>query len=143
MSRIPSVMNHNFSQVPRAEIPRSSFDRSHGLKTTFNSGYLVPVFVDEALPGDTFTLNVTAFARLATPLHPVMDNIFLNSFFFFVPYRGLESLSLRQVTVSYSLKACKTLILHAFLFLVLSHKVSICINFCYLTGYPLLDFKNG
>jgi len=47
------------------------------------------------------------------------------------------------VTVSYSLKACKTLILHAFLFLVLSHKVSICINFCYLTGYPLLDFKNG
>ena len=51
--------------------------------------------------------------------------------------------TLRQVTVSYSLKACKTLILHAFLFLVLSHKVSICINFCYLTGYPLLDFKNG
>ena len=58
-------------------------------------------------------------------------------------YRGFESLPLRQVTVSYSLKACKTLILHAFLFLVLSHKVSICINFCYLTGYPLLDFKNG
>lgn len=87
MARIPSVMSHSFSQVPKAEIPRSSFDRSHGLKTTFNSGYLVPIFVDEALPGDTFTLNMTAFARLATPLHPVMDNIFLNTFFFAVPYR--------------------------------------------------------
>ncbi|QXP08369.1 MAG: major capsid protein [Arizlama microvirus] len=87
MARMPSVMNHNFSQVPKAEIPRSSFDRSHGLKTAFNSGQLIPIFVDEALPGDTFSLNMTAFARLATPLHPVMDNIFLNTFFFAVPYR--------------------------------------------------------
>lgn len=87
MSRIPSVMSHSFSQVPKAEIPRSSFDRSHGLKTTFDAGYLVPIFVDEALPGDTFTCNMTAFARLATPLHPIMDNIFLNTFFFAVPYR--------------------------------------------------------
>lgn len=87
MSKIPSVMSHTFSQVPKAEIPRSSFDRSHGLKTAFDSGYLVPIFVDEALPGDTFTLNMTAFARLATPLHPFMDNVFLNSFFFAVPYR--------------------------------------------------------
>lgn len=87
MSRIPSVMTHSFSQVPKAEIPRSSFDRSHGLKTTFNSGLLVPIFVDEALPGDTFSCNLTAFARLATPLHPVMDNIFMNTFFFAVPLR--------------------------------------------------------
>lgn len=82
-----SVMSHTFSQVPRAEIPRSSFDRSSGHKTTIDSGYLYPIFVDEALPGDTFTLNMSAFARLATPLHPFMDNVFMNTFFFFVPYR--------------------------------------------------------
>ncbi|AXH73235.1 MAG: major capsid protein [Microviridae sp.] len=87
MSKMPSIMSHDFSRVPRAEIPRSSFDRSHGLKTTFDSGYLVPIFIDEALPGDTFNLNMTGFARLATPLHPFMDNIFMNTFFFFVPYR--------------------------------------------------------
>ena len=82
-----SVMSHSFSQVPKAEIPRSSFDRSSGHKTTIDSGYLYPIFVDEALPGDTFTLNMSAFARLATPLHPFMDNVFMNTFFFFVPYR--------------------------------------------------------
>lgn len=84
---IPSVMNHDFSRVPRAEIPRSSFDRSCGLKTAFNAGFLIPVFVDEALPGDTFALNMTGFARLATPLHPFMDNVYFNSFFFSVPIR--------------------------------------------------------
>ena len=89
MARMPSVMTHDFSRIPRAEIPRSSFDRSHGLKTTFDAGYLIPVFVDEALPGDTFNLDMTAFGRLATPLRPFMDNIFLNSFFFFVPLRLL------------------------------------------------------
>jgi len=82
-----SVMKHMFSQVPQADIPRSSFNRSCGLKTTFDSGYLVPVLVDEALPGDTFNLNMTAFARMATPLHPFMDNVFLDSFFFSVPVR--------------------------------------------------------
>jgi len=87
MSRMPSVMTHQFSMVPRADIPRSSFDRSHGLKTSLNSGYLVPIFVDEALPGDTFNVNMTGFARLATPLHPYMDNAFFNSFFFAVPLR--------------------------------------------------------
>lgn len=80
---------HNFATVPKAEIPRASFDRSHGLKTTFNSGYLVPVFVDEVLPGDTFNLRMTTFARLSTPKYPVMDNMFLDSFFFFVPLRLL------------------------------------------------------
>lgn len=82
-----SVMTHSFSQVPKAEIPRSSFDRSSGHKTTIDSGYLYPIFVDEALPGDTFSLNMSAFARLATPLHPFMDNVFMNTFFFFVPLR--------------------------------------------------------
>lgn len=82
-----SVMQHNFSQVPRANIPRSQFNRSCGLKTTFDSGYLVPIFVDEALPGDTFNLNMSAFARLATPIHPFMDNLHMDSFFFAVPIR--------------------------------------------------------
>lgn len=82
-----SVMTHQFSQVPKVEIPRSSFNRSCGLKTTFDSGYLVPVFVDEALPGDTFNLNMTAFTRMATPIHPFMDNMFMDSFFFAVPIR--------------------------------------------------------
>ena len=82
-----SHMQHQISQVPKAEIPRSSFDRSHGYKTTFDAGYLIPVFVDEALPGDTFNLNMSAFARLATPIKPVMDNMFLSSFFFAVPIR--------------------------------------------------------
>ena len=86
-----SVMQHVFSQIPSADIPRSSFDRTHGYKTTFNSGYLVPVYVDEALPGDTFTLDMTAFARMATPIYPIMDNLFLDTFFFFVPYRLLWS----------------------------------------------------
>lgn len=82
-----SVMSHNFSQIPRAEIPRSVFRRDHGYKTTFNAGYLVPVFVDEALPGDTMNLKMTAFARLATPIFPIMDNMFVETFFFSVPYR--------------------------------------------------------
>lgn len=82
-----SHMSHQFSQVPHAEIPRSSFNRSHGLKTTFDSGYLVPIFVDEALPGDTFTLRTAGFSRLATPIFPVMDNMFMETFFFAVPLR--------------------------------------------------------
>ncbi|AXH74069.1 MAG: major capsid protein [Microviridae sp.] len=84
-----SVMVHQFSQVPKAEIPRSSFDRSHGHKTTFDGGYLVPIYVDEVLPGDTFSLSMTVFARLATPLHPIMDNLMMDAFFFAVPQRLL------------------------------------------------------
>ena len=84
---MPSVMSHQFSQVPSAEIPRSSFNRSHGYKTTLDAGYVVPVFMDEALPGDTFNLKMTAFARLATPIHPFMDNMFMSSFYFAVPIR--------------------------------------------------------
>lgn len=85
----PSVMRHQFSRVPSASIPRSSFNRSHGYKTTFDAGWLIPIFVDEALPGDTFNLSMTGFARLATPIKPIMDNIFLDSFFFAVPIRLL------------------------------------------------------
>ena len=82
-----SVMKHQFSQVPKAQIQRSKFNRSHGLKTTFDGGYLVPIFVDEVLPGDTFNLSMTGFARMATPIFPIMDNLFMETFFFFVPNR--------------------------------------------------------
>jgi len=77
--------------IPRADIPRSSFQIQTAHKTTFDSGYLIPVYVDEVLPGDTFNLKMTAFARMATPLFPVMDNMYLDSFFFFVPNRLLWS----------------------------------------------------
>lgn len=84
-----SVMSHQFARVPSTNIPRSSFDRSHGYKTTFDAGYLVPIFVDEALPGDTFNVRMSAFARLATPIFPVMDNMRMETFFFAVPKRLL------------------------------------------------------
>ena len=75
------------SQVPKADINRSSFNRSHGLKTTFDVDKLVPIFVDEVLPGDTHKLNTNIFARLATPINPIMDNMYLDTFYFFVPMR--------------------------------------------------------
>jgi hypothetical protein len=84
-------MSHQFSQAPTADIPRSSFNRSHGYKTTFDAGYLIPVYVDEALPGDTITLNPTMFARLNTPIYPIMDNMFLDVHFFSVPVRQIWS----------------------------------------------------
>ena len=82
-----SVMSHQFSQVPSANIPRSSFDRSHGYKTTFDAGNLIPIYCDEALPGDTFNLKLTGFSRLATPIFPIMDNMFMDTHFFAVPIR--------------------------------------------------------
>jgi len=89
MHRNPSVMQHQFSRVPQADIERSTFDRSHGHKTTFDAGYLVPIFVDEALPGDTFSVSMTGFARLATPIFPIMDNMKMDTHFFAVPVRLL------------------------------------------------------
>lgn len=82
-----SRSGHKFSQVPQATIQRSSFKRNHGYKTTFDGGFLIPIFLDEALPGDTFNLRMQAFVRLATPLKPIMDNLWLDTFFFAVPYR--------------------------------------------------------
>ena len=78
---------HTFSRAPQAAIPRSKFNRSHGIKTTFDEGYLVPILADEMLPGDTFNLRLHAFARMSTPIFPIMDNLYLESFFFAVPYR--------------------------------------------------------
>ena len=82
-----SASAHNFAMVPKADIPRSKFSMQKTLKTTFDSGYLVPIMCEEVLPGDTFNVNVTMFGRLATPIFPVMDNLHLDSFFFFVPNR--------------------------------------------------------
>ena len=82
-----SVDVHKFSMVPRADVPRSRFNIQKSHKTTFDAGYLVPVYLDEMLPGDTCNLQMTAFARLATPINPIMDNMVMESFFFFVPNR--------------------------------------------------------
>lgn len=87
MSSVNRSTQHLFSQIPSTQIPRSVFDRSHGYKTTFDSGFLVPFYVDEVLPGDSFKLTATLFARLATPIVPFMDNLYLETFFFFVPNR--------------------------------------------------------
>ena len=87
LTKQPSVDIHNFSMVPRADIPRSNFKREFAHKSTFDAGYLVPYYLDEVLPGDTFSLSSSLFARLATPLFPVMDNMHLDVFFFFVPNR--------------------------------------------------------
>lgn len=85
-----SVNQHQFARVPQANIPRSAFNRSFTYKTTFDEGFLVPFYVDEVLPGDTFNVRkVSIFARLATPKVPYMDNMYLDWFFFFVPNRLL------------------------------------------------------
>lgn len=87
MARNIRVRGHRFSDAPAMYMRRTKFDRSHVYKTTFNSGKLIPVFVDEVLPGDTTRMSVNYFARLATPIKPIMDNIYLDWFFFFVPNR--------------------------------------------------------
>lgn len=82
-----SVSQHDFARIPSPTIQRSNFDRSSGFKTTFDAGDLFPIFYDEALPGDTFNLNSTFFCRLNTPIVPIMDNMYLETFFFEVPVR--------------------------------------------------------
>ena len=87
MARKIRVRGHRFSDAPAMYMRRTKFDRSHVYKTTFDAGKLIPVFVDEVLPGDTTRMSVNYFARLATPIKPIMDNIYLDWFFFFVPNR--------------------------------------------------------
>lgn len=87
MGTLPSTLSKDFSRVPKVDIQRSVFNRDHGLKTTFDAGYLIPIFYDEALPGDTFTMDANGFGRLATPINPFMDNLYIETFFFAVPYR--------------------------------------------------------
>nr|WNN13296.1 MAG: major capsid protein [Microviridae sp.] len=86
-----SKTQHLFSQIPSTDIQRSVFDRSHTHKTTFDAGYLVPFYLDEVLPGDSFKISATTFARLNTPIVPFMDDLYLDTFFFYVPTRLLWS----------------------------------------------------
>lgn len=86
-------MNRNseqhYSQVPHAEIRRARFKRDFNLLTTINEGDLVPIYCDEVLPADTFKINLNSLVRMATPLYPVMDNSYMDFYFFFVPARLL------------------------------------------------------
>jgi hypothetical protein len=82
-----SVMRKNFGRVEGPTIPRTQFDRSHGHKTTIDADYLYPIFVDEVLPGDTIQMRPTYFARMATPIYPIMDNLHFDDFWFAVPMR--------------------------------------------------------
>lgn len=79
--------NAHFSQVPRADIQRSRFDRSNRHLTTWNAGELIPIYCDEVLPGDTVSMDMASLVRMSTPIFPVMDNAFMDVYFFFVPNR--------------------------------------------------------
>nr|WAE43864.1 MAG: major capsid protein [Microviridae sp.] len=87
VSGAPGATQHSFATVPSASIQRSVFNRSHGYKTTFPEGYLIPFYCDEALPGDTFSAKLTAFIRLSTLLFPIMDNLYTDVQYWFVPNR--------------------------------------------------------
>lgn len=105
--------NSRFAQAPQVDIQRSTFDRSSGHKTTFNAGKLVPIYVDEVLPGDTFEMSTSAIIRGSTPIFPVMDNANLDIYYFFVPNRlvwdhwkefnGENTTSKWEQTVEYSI----------------------------------------
>jgi hypothetical protein len=84
-----SLMEHSFSNQPECTIPRSTFDRSHGLLTAFDADGLIPVLIDEVMPGDSFSCEMSFLCRLSAPSFPIMSNLYLESFFFFVPYRLL------------------------------------------------------
>ena len=105
--------NSRFALAPQVDIQRSTFDRSSGHKTTFNAGKLVPIYVDEVLPGDTFEMKTSAIIRGSTPIFPVMDNANLDIYFFYVPNRlvwnhwkefnGENTTSKWEQTVEYSI----------------------------------------
>ena len=80
-----SVMEHSFAQIPSANIGRSAFNRSSGHKTTIDSDKLYPLYCDLAYPGDTMRLHANYFARMSTPIHPIMDNLYFDDFWFAVP----------------------------------------------------------
>ena len=85
-----SIMAHDFATVPAANIPRSSFYRPSSLTTTFDADDLIPIYVDEILPNDTFNMDCTALIRLNSPtLHPLMDNMSADIHWFFAAYRYL------------------------------------------------------
>ncbi|ALE15077.1 putative major capsid protein [Gokushovirinae GAIR4] len=112
MHKNRSVDPHRFAMIPHADIPRAKFDRQFTHKTTFDAGYLVPVYVDEVLPGDTFNLNMTAFARLATPFFLLWIIWFWIVFFFFVPNRLIwdnwQKFMVSSVTLVIRLLCCSS-----------------------------------
>lgn len=91
MFRNPSPKQHDFSRVPQANVQRSVFNRSHSYKTTGDADYLIPFYMDEVMPADTHKMRTTIFGRLNTPIVPIMDNLHLDTFFFFVPYRLIHT----------------------------------------------------
>ncbi len=84
-----SVMSHKFGQTPSVQAPRSVFDRSSGFKLAIDADYIYPIFLDEIVPGDQMRMSATLFGRMNTPIFPIMDNLFIDTFWFFVPYRIL------------------------------------------------------
>lgn len=84
------MSQHLFSEIPRIDVPRSVFNRNHNLKTTIGTDYLYPIYVDEALPADTFKFRQHLFGRLSTPMVPIMDNLYLDTFYFAVPIRLID-----------------------------------------------------
>ncbi|WNK13834.1 MAG: major capsid protein [Microvirus sp.] len=87
MHRNKSVNVHSFAMVPQSDVPRSSFRMERKLTTAFDSGLLIPCLCEEMLPGDTFNLSATQFGRLTTPIVPFMDNLYMDTHYFFVPNR--------------------------------------------------------
>lgn len=85
--RFPTTQQSRFAHIPQANIQRSTFDRSHAYKGTFDGGILYPVFIDEVLPGDTFNLKMNHFIRMTTPIVPFMDNSYIDVHCFFTPNR--------------------------------------------------------
>lgn len=79
----------HFNQVPNLEITRSRFKRDQDIKLTFDAGQLIPFYVDEVLPGDTFSIDNVGLVRMSTPIFPVMDNCYLDYYYFFCPDRIL------------------------------------------------------
>lgn len=80
-------LDYNFNDLPQANISRSKFNRNSGVKTTFNAGDIIPIYVDEVLPGDTLSMDMASVIRMTTPIHPTMDNANVDIYFFYVPNR--------------------------------------------------------
>ena len=86
-------MNRNnerhFNQIPEMKASRTRFNRDQTILTTFDSGKLIPFYVDEVLPGDTFNVSTAAIIRMSTPKYPVMDDAFIDLYYFYCPNRIL------------------------------------------------------
>lgn len=96
-SGLPTNLEHNFTRVPGVDHPRSTFERTNASKTSFEAGYLIPIYTDEVLPGDTHQVSAQLFGRLLSPVDvPTMDNLYLDWIAFFAPNRILWTNFVRQ-----------------------------------------------